>query len=274
MSTFRILFGDTPTSMKMPMFKSNKNILLLIHLTVDCDTVLRMCGILISGLANQKSKVDFRWRNPLPSTLRGPRKLLYHYRRGIWSILKVLNDIFCIFVQVIKKFEVIPEKCTKPYSLLPAVMLKTNEMYMWRLMWSSGFHFCLLSFSSQRSTFPGWFLNGKCIKKVENWLPRYSRGRTDDLGCYAAWISIVCNNNIYSLVWLGTEGENPAIFSCTGSRVSLEERINRTWKVLTDIRFMTLAWSYAKQAARSPKWYIWNLSCTFAVWYMFNSWRF
>ena len=97
----------------------------------------------------------------------------------------------------------------------------------------------------------------KCIKKVENWLPRYSRGRTDDLGCYAAWISIVCNNNIYSLVWLGTEGENPAIFSCTGSRVSLEERINRTWKVLTDIRFMTLAWSYAKQAARSPKWYIW-----------------
>ena len=31
--------------------------------------------------------------------------------------------------------------------------LQTDQM--WRLMWSSGFHFCLLSFSSQRSTFAG-----------------------------------------------------------------------------------------------------------------------
>ena len=34
------------------------------------------------------------------------------------------------------------EKCTKQYSLL-SVFLQTDQM--WRLMWSSGFHFCLFS---------------------------------------------------------------------------------------------------------------------------------
>ena len=39
--------------------------------------------------------------------------------RAIWSILEVLNAIFCIFVQAVsRKFEVIEEKCTKPCSLL------------------------------------------------------------------------------------------------------------------------------------------------------------
>ena len=33
---------------------------------------------------------------------------------------------------------------------------------------------------------------------------------------------------IYSRESLETEGENPAIFYCTGSRVSFEERIHRT----------------------------------------------
>ena len=41
---------------------------------------------------------------------------------------------------------------------------------------------------------------------------------------------------MYSLVWLESEGENPAICSCTGRRVRLEERIHRTWKVLLGIR--------------------------------------
>ena len=36
-----------------------------------------------------------------------------------------------------------------------------------------------------------------------------------------------------------SEGENPAIFCCTGSRVRFEETIHRTWNVLTGIRFMT-----------------------------------
>ena len=39
-------------------------------------------------------KIGFWWKNPLPSTLRCPRKLLYQYSRAIWSILEVLNAIF------------------------------------------------------------------------------------------------------------------------------------------------------------------------------------
>ena len=41
---------------------------------------------------------------------------------------------------------------------------------------------------------------------------------------------------MYSLVWLESEGENPAICSSTGRRVRLEERIHRTWKVLIGMR--------------------------------------
>ena len=44
---------------------------------------------------------------------------------------------------------------------------------------------------------------------------------------------------IYSLEWLESEGEKPPIFCCTGSRVRFEERIHRTWNVLTGILFMT-----------------------------------
>ena len=39
-------------------------------------------------------KIGFWWKNPLPSTLRCLRKLLYQYSRAIWSILEVLNAIF------------------------------------------------------------------------------------------------------------------------------------------------------------------------------------
>ena len=88
-------------------------------------------------------KIGFWWKNPLPLTLRRPRKLLYQYSRAIWFILEVLNAIFCILRQALsRKFEVIGEKCTKAYYLLSA-LLQTDQM--WRLMWSSGFHFCLLS---------------------------------------------------------------------------------------------------------------------------------
>ena len=85
--------------------------------------------------------------------------------RAIWSIWEVLNAIFCIFVQVLsRKFKVIEENRTKPSSLL-SVILQTYET--WPLMWSSGFHFCLLRFSSQRSTFDGYFLNDKYVKRVK-----------------------------------------------------------------------------------------------------------
>ena len=89
-------------------------------------------------------KISFWCKYPLPSTLRRPRKLLYQYSRAIWSTLEVLNAIFCILVQALsRKFEeVIEDKCTKAYYLF-SVFLQTNQM--WRLMWSSGFHFCLLS---------------------------------------------------------------------------------------------------------------------------------
>ena len=55
----------------------------------------------------------------------------------------ILNAIFCIFVKALsRKFEVIEENCTKPCWLL-SVFLQTDQV--WRVMWSSGFHFCLLS---------------------------------------------------------------------------------------------------------------------------------
>ena len=39
-------------------------------------------------------------------------------------------------------------------------------------------------------------LNG--IKKVEKWLPRYSCGHTGEWSWSATWLSIVCNNNVFS----------------------------------------------------------------------------
>ena len=85
-------------------------------------------------------KIGFWWKNPFSLTL---RKLLYQYSRAIWFILEVLNAIFCILRQALsRKFEVIEEKGTKAYYLLSA-FLQADQM--WRLMWSSGFHFCLLS---------------------------------------------------------------------------------------------------------------------------------
>lgn len=71
---------------------------------------------------------------------------------------------------------------------------------------------------------------------------------------------------ILSCDWIGKKKKKkPAKFSCTGNRVTLEEGIHRRWKVLTDIRLMTAACSYTKQAARSPMWYTWNVSCIFIV---------
>ena len=82
-------------------------------------------------------KIGFWWKNPLPSTLRRPRKLFYQYSRDILSILEVLNAMICIFVQALsKKFEVIEEKCTNAYYLL-SVFLQADQMR--RLMWSFGF---------------------------------------------------------------------------------------------------------------------------------------
>ena len=115
--------------------------------------------------ANSFSRLAFCWRNPLPSTLRRPRKPSYQYSRAIWSIWEVLNAIFCIFVQVLwRKFEVIEDNRTNPCSLM-SVFIQTDQI--WPLMWSSGFHFCLLMFSSQRSTFDWYFLNDKYVKRVK-----------------------------------------------------------------------------------------------------------
>ena len=61
-----------------------------------------------------------------------------------------------------RKFEVIEDDRTKTCSLL-SVFIQTDQM--WPLMWSSGFHFCLLMFS--RSTFDGYFLNDKYVKRVK-----------------------------------------------------------------------------------------------------------
>ena len=56
-----------------------------------------MCGNLISVLANSFSRLAFWWRNPLPSTLRRPRKPWYQYSRAIWSIWEVLNAIYILY---------------------------------------------------------------------------------------------------------------------------------------------------------------------------------
>ena len=58
----------------------------------------------------------------------------------------------------------IVENCTKPCALL-SVFLRTDQM--WPLMWSSGFHFCLLRFSSQRPTVDGYFLELKRVSSIQ-----------------------------------------------------------------------------------------------------------
>ena len=90
-------------------------------------------------------KISFWWRNPLPSTLRSPRKPWYQYSRAIW------RHILYSCASIVDKFEVIEEKCTKPCSLL-SVFLQTDQV--WRVMWSSGFHFCLLSYPVNDLPFP------------------------------------------------------------------------------------------------------------------------
>ena len=109
-------------------------------------------------------KIGFWWRNPLPTTLRRPRKPQYQYSRAIWSILEVSNAIFFTFVQgLLRKFEVVEEKCTKPCLLL-SVFLQTDQV--WRVMWSSGFP---------------WYSRGLKI------------GRSREWSWSTTWLPIVCN---------------------------------------------------------------------------------
>ena len=105
----------------------------------------------IGVLVKKSSSID-------PET---PEKAIISVFKSYWFIWEVLNAIFSIFVQVLsRKFKVIEENRTKPSSLL-SVFLQTDQM------WSSGFHFCLLRFFSQRSTFEGYFLNDKYVKRVK-----------------------------------------------------------------------------------------------------------
>ena len=122
------------------------------------------------------------------------------------------------------KFEVIEENCTKPSSLL-TVFVQPDQM--WPLMWSSGIHFCLSRFSSQRSTFDGYFLNDKYVKrvKIQPWTTNGSQRRAK-LICYMTSDCLQQYNNYIEC--LESEGENPAIFCCTGSLVRFEETIHRT----------------------------------------------
>ena len=118
--------------------------IVLLHSAPDIPfkgTVTRFCACAASWFTF--FKIGFWWKN-LPSTLRRQRKLPYQYSRPLWSILEVLNATFYIFVQVLsRKFEVIEEKCAKPYSLL-LVFLQTDQMWplMWFHWWSRNFLFC------------------------------------------------------------------------------------------------------------------------------------
>ena len=121
-----------------------------------------MCGNLISlrrtvfqdwCLVKKSSFID-------PET---PERAIISVFKSYLVHLGSLNAIFCTFVQVLsRKFEVIEENRTKPSSLL-SVFLQTDQM--WPSMWSSVFHFCLLWFSSQRSTFDRYFLNDKYVNQ-------------------------------------------------------------------------------------------------------------
>ena len=98
-------------------------------------------------------KICFWWKNPLPLTLRCPRRLLYQYSRAIWSILEVLNAIFCIFVQaLLRKLEVIQKNCTKAYYFIVSVPTNGSNVAFNVVIWLS---FLSTKFSIQRSTFFG-----------------------------------------------------------------------------------------------------------------------
>ena len=74
----------------------------------------------------------------------------------------------------------------------------------------------------------------KRVSSIETWTGQI--GRSGEWSWSATWLPIVCNNWLSRV--LGIRRRNPAIFYCTGSRVRFEERIHRSWNVLTGIRFM------------------------------------
>ena len=114
------------------------------------------------------------------------------------------------------KWKVIQKNCTKAYYLLSV---------MWFLM-SSGFHFCLLSSPLNDLPFSVRFVNVKCIKKVDKGFP--------NTAVYYAWDAMASEADLrhdfrlsatsYSVKCLESEGENPEICYCAGSRVRFEEK--------------------------------------------------
>ena len=126
--------------------------------------LLRMCGNLIS--VQPEVFQDWRLLKKSPSIdPETPEKAIISVFKSYLVHLESFKR-FCIFcVSITEEFEVIEEKRTKP-SLLLSMFLQTDQM--WPLMWSSGFHFCLLRFSSERSTFDGYFLNDKYVKRVKS----------------------------------------------------------------------------------------------------------
>ena len=98
-------------------------------------------------------KIGFWWKNPLSSTLRRPRKLVYQY--SIWSILEVLNAIFFIFVQpLLRKLEVIEEKVHEAIFFGVSVPKNGSNVAFNVVIW---LWFLSVKFSRQRSTFPESF---------------------------------------------------------------------------------------------------------------------
>ena len=127
----------------------------------DCDMLLCMCSILIPGLANLSQDLLLGKKSSSIDP-EMPKKAIISVLKSYLSILEVLNVIFCIFGQTLsRKFVVIEEKCTKPYSLL-SVFLQTDQM------WSSGLHFCLLSSPVNDLPFPDSFY---MLKKVDKGFP-------------------------------------------------------------------------------------------------------
>ena len=64
----------------------------------------------------------------------------------------------------------------EPHEAMFVVVSVLQTDQMWPLMWSPGFHFCLLKFFSQRCTFDGYLLNDIYVKRVPSIQPWTTNG--------------------------------------------------------------------------------------------------
>ena len=140
------------TNSRLP-FAVNTTLNLSLLISVK-GTVTRFCACAASWFLFYRTFFQDRLLVKISSSIdpQTPEKAIISVFKSYLVHFGSFNAIFCIFVQALsRKFEVIEEKCTRPCSLL-SVFLRTDQV--WRVMWSSGFHFCLLRSPVNDLTFP------------------------------------------------------------------------------------------------------------------------